>query len=169
MKSTLSLPALDFPEAVSDDARVWVYQADRAFTDAEIPEIQSACDEFCADWQAHGSDLAAFNQIYFNRFIVFFVNPGEAKVSGCSIDTSTQFIQALEKQYGLNLVGRTNVAILDGDGQVTTLPISEMPRAYREGEVNDDTRVFNNLVANKREMEEAWIVPLGTSWHKRMI
>lgn len=170
MKTTFeSASILDFPKAIRDDARVWIYQAERPLSDDEISQIQSACDEFVADWQTHGSDLAGFNQVYFDRFIVFFVNPGPANASGCSIDSSIHFIQTLEKQYRISLTGRTNVAIMDGNGQVYSMPLSEMPRAYREGEVTDDTLVFNNLVANKKEMEEGWILPLGESWHKRMI
>ncbi len=169
MKTALRNSLLEFPEAITDDSRVWIYQGDRPFSEAELPQIQSACDEFVADWQTHGSDLYAFNQLFFDRFIAFFVNPGPANASGCSIDSSIHFIQGLEKQYRLNLTGRTNVAIFNGNGQIIGMPLSEMPRAYREGEVDENTLVFNNLVSTKKEMEEEWIVPLGKSWHKRMV
>lgn len=168
MKTAIAsrLPVLD--PAIADDARVWIYQSDRPFTPEELLEIERACDEFVSGWHAHGNDLNAFSTVLYNRFIALFVNPGEM-VSGCSIDSSVHFITSLEKKLGLSLTNRTMVAFLDEEQQVQNLHISELSTAYESGEITDDTLVFDNLVFTKGEMEERWLKPLGTSWHKRML
>ena len=40
-----------------DDARVWIYQANRPFTNDELNELKPQMDNFLQQWTAHGKDL----------------------------------------------------------------------------------------------------------------
>ncbi len=47
---------VDF-NTLPEESRVWIYQANRSFTDDEIVELESKLDTFISNWTAHGSDL----------------------------------------------------------------------------------------------------------------
>ena len=46
-------------DKLPDASRVWIYQANRSFTEEELSEIRSKLDLFIEQWTAHGSDLHA--------------------------------------------------------------------------------------------------------------
>lgn len=159
---------ITLPETVGPDARVWIYQASRQFTNAEADELRAAASQFTSDWQAHGTNLIAAYGLYFNRFLALFVDESRHGASGCSIDSSLRFVQALEKKFNMNLLGRTQVAYFD-NGEVQTVEMNQMLELFNAGRLNVDTLVFNNLVGTKGEMETKWIGPISESWHARIL
>ncbi|VTP89102.1 hypothetical protein [Sphingobacterium daejeonense] len=48
--------------------KVWIYQADRFFTQPELQEAQAKLDAFIEEWTAHGSQLAGKAEIKYNLF-----------------------------------------------------------------------------------------------------
>lgn len=150
------------------DTRVWIYQSQRPFTESEATTIGNALQSFVQQWVSHNQQLKAHAFIKHRQFIVLMVDESAAGASGCSIDKSVHFIQDLEKQFDLNLFDRMTFTY-ELDGKVLTASKAELSQLYRDGQVNDETFVFNNLVKNKEEMEQLWRVPIGQSWHKRLL
>ncbi|MCB0470074.1 MAG: ABC transporter ATPase, partial [Flavobacteriaceae bacterium] len=64
---------VDF-NTLPEDSRIWIYQANRSFTEDEIKEISSKLDVFIENWTAHGSDLESGYKIVYKRFIVIALN-----------------------------------------------------------------------------------------------
>ena len=91
------------------ESKIWIYQSNRKFTDAEFEEINTATQAFINDWSAHGTSLEASYLLKYNRFIIFAVNPEIQAATGCSIDKSVQFIQDLEQKYQVDLLDKMNV------------------------------------------------------------
>ena len=67
-----------------EESRVWIYQANRSFSEDELQEIQSKLDIFIENWTAHGSDLQAGYTTKYKRFIVIGLNQNLNAASGCS-------------------------------------------------------------------------------------
>jgi hypothetical protein len=44
-----------------------------------------------------------------NRFIIITVNQDVQPATGCSIDSSVEFIQSLEQKYSVDLLDKMNV------------------------------------------------------------
>lgn len=88
--------------------------------------------------------------------------------SGCSIDKSVAFVQDLERAYGITLMDRMLLAFKQGDA-ITVEKMSDFEAKVDAGEITEDTIVFNNLVANKKDFVSNWEVPLRESWHARML
>ena len=105
---------VDF-NTLPEESRIWIYQANRSFTDTEIDEIESKLQTFLTNWSAHGSDLQAGYLIKYKRFIVIALNQNLQAATGCSIDASVQFIQQLEKDYSVDLMDKMNVSYKQGD------------------------------------------------------
>lgn len=155
-------------EQLPETSRIWVYQANRNFSEEELKEIHEMLPQFLTQWTAHGASLHAGYEVRYNRFIIIGLDQSMASASGCSIDASVHFIQGLEKRYGVELLDRMNVSFKQGD-YITYKSMSDFKKMAREKAINKNTIVFNNLVANKQEYLEHWEVPASESWHGRFI
>ena len=151
-----------------EESKVWIYQANRSFTDQEIEEIQAKLGEFLENWTAHGSDLESGYLIKYKRFIVIGLNQNLNKASGCSVDASVRFIQELEKEYGVDLLDKMNVSYKQGDF-IAYKTLTDFKKMAKEKAVSKNTIVFNNLVTNIAEFNENWEVPASESWHNRFL
>jgi hypothetical protein len=158
---------VDF-NTLPEESRVWIYQANRSFTDDEISEIKSKLDTFITNWTAHGADLQASYLIKYKRFIVIAINQGLNAATGCSIDASVHFIQQLEKDYDVDLMDKMNVSYKQGDF-IAYKNLLDFKKMAKEKAVSKNTIVFNNLVNNIAEFNENWEVPASESWHSRFI
>ena len=81
-----------------DNARVWVYQANRPLTEGDVKTIEEALKTALGQWDAHGQPLLASAQVVENRFIVVGVDEGYTLPSGCSIDSSARTVQEIGRQ-----------------------------------------------------------------------
>lgn len=150
------------------ESKVWIYQADRALTEQEVVLINKDALTFIDNWTAHGKLLKSQLEIFYNRFLVLFVDESQANASGCGIDKSIHFFQNLEKQLNINLMNRLLVAYKIND-EVKTCSLSNFEKKIELGEITPETIVFNNLVSTKAEFESNWEIPLKNSWHSKML
>ena len=157
-----------FPESFSDQSRVWIYQSDRLLSDDEAQAITHHLNEFSASWVSHNRQLKAAGRLLYNRFVVLMVDESQADASGCSIDKSVHFLKQLEQAFGLSLFERMTFAWIE-NGSVRAETREAFARCYEEGEITDQTLVFDNLVSTKRLFDDEWMKPLKDSWHKRMV
>ena len=155
-------------EHYPDSARLWIYQAERPFREEDVPAIRARLQQFAAQWVSHNRQLQATGEVLHQRFVVLAVDESRADASGCSIDKSVAFLKALQAEYDRDLFNRMNFSYKDGD-EVHTVSREEFIRLYAEGIIDDDTPVFDTLVAAKGDFEAGFLKPLGKSWHKRMI
>ena len=151
-----------------ETSRVWIYQANRSFSETELEEIKSKLDVFIENWTAHGSDLQAGYDIKYKRFIVIGLNQNLNNATGCSIDASVSFVLQLEKDYNVDLLDKMNVSYKQGEF-IAYKSLSDFRKMAKDKAVSKNTIVFNNLVANKAEYLENWEVPASESWHSRFI
>ncbi len=158
---------VDF-EKLPGDSRVWIYQANRTFTDTELEEIKTETDTFLKAWTAHGRALNAGYEMPYKRFLVIGLDQTDASASGCSIDASVHFIQQLEQKYDVLLLDKMNVSYKQGE-YVAYKPLTEFKKMAKAKSVSAKTVVFNNLVATKEEYLDHWEVPASESWHARFM
>jgi hypothetical protein len=156
---------VDF-NTLPDNARIWIYQSNRPFNDAEKIEISSKLSKFLSQWTAHGSDLKAGFTIEYNRFIIIGLDQDSSYATGCSIDASVHFIQQLEQAYNVDLLDKMNVTYKQGE-HIAYKPLIDFKKMAKEKAVSGNTIVFNNLVNNVGEFKEFWEVPAKESWHNR--
>lgn len=149
-----------------EDARVWIYQANRPFKEEELEKLKPSLDEFLQQWTAHGKDLNAAYDLPYNRFIVIGLDQTIAGATGCSIDASVHFIQSVEKAFNIDLMDKMNVTYKNGK-YVAHKDLADFRKMAKAKSVSDKTIVFNNLVTNVGEYRENWEVPASESWHSR--
>jgi hypothetical protein len=155
-------------ENLPEDARIWIYQSNKRLTENQTIEISDKLKTFLNQWAAHGQDLMAAFEIKYDRFITIGLNQAANKATGCSIDSQVQFVQALEKEYNIDLLDKMNVSFKQGEF-VNYKPLTDFRAMAKNGAVGKKTIVFNNLVTNKAEYLENWEVPASESWHARFL
>jgi hypothetical protein len=151
----------------SQHSRVWIYQSNRQLNDAEANRLQQQLGNFTTGWTAHNHQLKAKAELRYNRFIILMVDESQAGASGCSIDKSVNFLHQVAKEYGIDLFDRFNLAYRDGE-EVLSTNRAGFEDLLKQGVINNETIVFNNLVQNLAELETKWEVPFKDSWHPRL-
>jgi hypothetical protein len=111
-------------EQMPDHSRVWVYQANRPFSAAEIQSIENYLTPALTQWAAHGAGLNASFEIRFQQVIVIAVDETINAASGCSIDASTRWFKEMGAALGIDFFDRST-AIVEGD-EVTLLPLTAL-------------------------------------------
>lgn len=70
----------------------------------------------------------------------------------------------LENEYQINLFDRFNLAYRDGE-EIKSVSRNDFEELIKDGTINGNTLVFNNLVQTLAELKTKWEVPLKDSWH----
>lgn len=152
---------------ISENSRVWIYQANRILTQEEEIAILQMLNNFTAEWLAHGHALAAIGEVLHHQFIILSVDEQVAGATGCSIDKSVNLMKEIEQKFKLNLFDRFRIAFRQ-DQEVINCSREEFETLIKSGRVNKNTLVFNNLIINRNELETAWEIPLKDSWHAQV-
>ena len=155
-------------QVMPDHSRVWIYQADRTFTETEQDFIESQLNAFITNWTAHSKQLFATGLLAFKKFLILVVDEKSEAASGCSIDSSVKMVQELEMKLACNFFDRLNFVYQDGD-LLKTIHKDDMQSAYQAGTINDETLFFNNLITTKQQLESDWRVALKDSWHYQFV
>jgi hypothetical protein len=150
------------------NSRVWIYQADRVFTEQEIAVISSKAIEFIEQWTRHGDNLKGSFTIKYKQFLVIAVDESFNDVSGCSIDASVRFVQQLESELKIDLMNKMNVSFKDGE-HINIVKLADFQKFAKEEKITKKTIVFNNMVQTKAAIESEWEVPANQSWHNRFL
>lgn len=151
------------PAHFADAARVWIYQSNRPFTDAETAAITAEVQAFAQSWLSHGAPVKAFATVLYNQFIVLMADETQTSVGGCSTDSSVRLIKAIEQELGVDLFNRQLLAFMM-DGNIQLIPLAQLNEATQNGTITADTLYCNNTVLTKKELEQQWLVPVKESW-----
>ncbi|EHQ26037.1 hypothetical protein [Mucilaginibacter paludis] len=151
----------------SENSRIWIYQSNRELNADEVFRMEHILNDFTSEWTAHNNQLKAKAQIRYNRFIILTVDESQAGVTGCSIDKSVTLMKSLEHEFHINLFDRFNTAYRTADG-IASASRSEFEELIKQGVVNADTIVFNNLVNTLKDLDTKWEVPFKNSWHNQV-
>lgn len=148
-------------EQLSSDSKVWVYQANRPFSELEKGQISDRFKDFVASWAAHGSKLLADATIIDNYFVVLSVDEKVAMASGCSIDSSVKFIKEIGAQFNIDFFNRLKL-VLEKDGETKMIAFSEL-------ENYSDWNIYNTLVNSVEQLNRLFLIPVKESELFKMI
>ncbi|HEX8462594.1 MAG TPA: hypothetical protein VF623_14235 [Segetibacter sp.] len=156
------------PENFHPSSRVWIYQASRLFSMGEALEIEDMLNDFTQNWHTHGAKVKGYANLLFGQFVIIMADETQAGVSGCSTDSSVRVIKAIEETFKVNMFDRQSLAFLIND-KVQLLPLSQLKYAVENNFVNSETIYFNNIVLNKEELLNNWMIAVKDSWLAKRI
>ena len=152
---------------ISENSRVWIYQANRVLNIDEENRILRILNDFTSQWQAHGHSLAALGEILHHQFIIISVNEEVAGATGCSIDKSVYLMKEIEKEFDITLFDRFRIAYRDGEN-IINCGREEFEDLIKKGAINQNTVVFNNVIQSRKDLQTSWEIPIKDSWHAKV-
>lgn len=151
------------PSNFHPQSKLWIYQANRTFTMGELFQIEELLEKFIDSWKSHGAPVKGFGTALYGQFIILMADESFTTVGGCSTDSSVHVIKEIEKLTGVQMFNRELLAFWIKD-KVQTIPMAQVAYALENDILHKDSLYFNNLVANKAEMESKWLQPISESW-----
>ena len=149
-----------------EEARLWIYQAERKLTDKEVEFVRFNTENFLNQWRAHGQDLKSSFTIEYDQFLVISVDESFSQASGCSIDASVHLIEALQSELGISFMTTSKVAFLQND-KINLYPFNKLKEQAKDNVISPETLVFDNTVKNVAEFKSRWLKESGATWVKR--
>ncbi|MDG1475679.1 MAG: hypothetical protein P8Q14_00895, partial [Vicingaceae bacterium] len=123
-----------------DNAKVWIYQSSKHFDEDELAYLKVQLDDFTSEWESHGKMLTATTEVFYNLFVVFFVDEEGDTMCGRAQDASVNFMKKLE--------GELEVSFLD-----------RMIQSYKKGEKVEVVRMADyEVLIDSKEIDENTIV-----------
>ncbi len=156
------------PEDFNENSRVWIYQSNRLFFLSEALEIEEMLEDFIGKWNSHGAPIKGYANLLFGQFLVFIADETATGVSGCSTDSSVRVVKEIEQKFKVNMFDREFLAFVIKD-KIQMLPLNQLKYAVENNFITPDTIYFNNLVNNKKELLNNWMIPVKDSWLKKKI
>ena len=53
-------------DEISDDARIWIYQSNKLFSNDQIKIIKNRIQDFLNSWTSHGNELKVASKIKYS-------------------------------------------------------------------------------------------------------
>ncbi len=159
----MKLPALDgFP----DNARVWIFGAERELDGVETAALLEAVDEFISGWAAHGARLRAGRAWRYGRFLIVGADVSATAPSGCSIDALAHVLKEVEGRLGVRLLGNEAVWYRDEQARIRKASRPEFRALAQSGAVTPESVVFDNSITVLAHLRGGrWEGPAGERWH----
>lgn len=151
-----------------NNARTWVYTANRPLTVPEEQQMLEALLAFTSEWTAHNNSLKAEAAILHRQFVVIMVDEAYNEIGGCSIDKSIHLLKALGEHHGVDFFNRFLICVLS-ENKILTYTQQTLQEAINKGLVNQDSLVFNHLVQSKSDLISNWIQPLSQNWISKQL
>jgi hypothetical protein len=159
------MSAMDFSR-LPDDARVWNFAASRPLTGKEAGRLLERVDRFLEGWLAHGHSVVGGRDWRHDRFLLIGADERATGVSGCSIDALFHTLRDLGEALEVDFLDRSAVWFRAEGGEIRAASRPEFRALAREGEVGEETVVFNSTVSTVGEVRAGqWELPLRDSWH----
>lgn len=154
-------------DKLSNNSKVWIYNAGRVMNDEEKEALMHASERFCKLWKAHGKPLNSSVKLFYDRFLVLAVDESLNTISGCSIDESIYFVRELSELLQIDFLNRDIITFYDKEGdKIYSMTLREAKEKAEKGDYKGSELVFNNFVLNKSELKNNWIIPVKDSWLK---
>ena len=153
-------------EEMPDNARLWIYPAERKLSPDEVQLVEANTNTFLSQWKAHGQDLKSSFKVEYNQFLIISVDESFSQVSGCSIDASVHLIKVLESALDISFMTTDQVAFLQDD-EINLYPFNQLKTQAKEKVITPDTPVFDNTVQNVAEFKSRWIKESSNTWVNR--
>jgi hypothetical protein len=154
--------------AYPDHSKVWVYQSNKQLDKDEVDYLKVQLDDFVSEWISHGKLLKATTEVFYDLFVVFFVDEQGDNMCGRAQDASVNLMKKLEKELEVSFLDRMVQSYKKGE-EVQVVKMTDFEVLMSNNEIDEDTTVFNNMVTTKMDFENFWEVPLKNSWHKQLI
>jgi hypothetical protein len=156
-------------EGLPDNARTWVFGADKAIKAPASDTLLQEVDGFLSQWNAHGSPLTVGRDWKYGRFLTIAVDQSTAGASGCSIDGLFRTLKGLEPKLEASLVTSGLIFFRDEKGVIQSVDRDQFTALGAEGKIAPGARVFDPTVTTLGEWRARFELNVADSWHAKLL
>src|SRR6267143_882990 len=156
-------------EGLPDNARTWIFSADKAIKAPASDTLLREVDSFLSQWHAHGSPLTVGRDWKHGRFLTVAVDQSTAGASGCSIDGLFRSLKGLEPKLGASLVTSGLVFYRDENDAIQSVDRDRFSALGAEGKIQSSTSVFDPTVTTHGEWRARFELEASQSWHAGLL
>lgn len=153
---------------LANTSNVWVYQSKEALTNEQKEAILAIGEDFINSWESHGNMIPASIDIFYNQFVLVTADDCGENLCGRAKDAQVRLMRQIEIQLGITLTDRMVTAYKD-DESVKSISFNQFKELAKEGKINAETTVFNNLIETKEDFITKWETTAQNSWHKQFL
>jgi hypothetical protein len=159
---------VDALASLPDDARLWLFAADRDFDGAAAGLLEDV-RAFTDRWQSHGRPVVAAADVIDDRVLAvagaISTADWNAGVPGCGIDAMTRAVGDAATSRSLEWVGGLDVVFREGSAW-RVVPRGEFRRLARAGAVTPATVVLDLTIDTVGALRAGGAArPAGETWH----
>ncbi|MCO5233440.1 MAG: hypothetical protein LC105_06515 [Chitinophagales bacterium] len=137
-------------------SKVWLFPCSRKLTQEEISEVEKDVQQFVESWQSHGQKVTGSACICENQIICLIADDVSVGIGGCSLDSSTRVIKAIEEKLNIRCFERSLLLVQVENGVLAT-DFREIGKLIDQDVINEDSKIFNLLILTLQELREPWI------------
>jgi hypothetical protein len=156
-------------EALPNNARTWVFGADKTLEAPASTILLNEVDGFLSRWNAHGAPLTVGRDWKYGRFLTVAVDQSTAGASGCSIDGLFRSLKALEPRLGASLVTSGLVFYRETNGAIRSVDRDTFSNLSSKGNIQPGTHVFDPTVTTLGEWRARFELEAAQSWHSGLL
>ena len=112
------------------NAKIWVYQSNKPFSEENLAEINSVGDFFLNQWESHKIPVKGSIDVYHNLFIVVSAFSDEDSMCGRAQSAQMTLAKEFEDMFDVKLTDRMLLAYMDNENVVTTT-FHEFPKLVK--------------------------------------
>jgi len=150
-------------QELSDQASIWVYQADRQLSTADEKAILEQARIFLEIWSSHGRPLQASAEIRHGYFLILGIEKADFELTCCTADSAIQFLHTLKSSIGINFLNRSKIILQTGDTYLD-ISVPEVKEKLQIGAIPQETFTFDNTITQKQDLETRWLIPIKDAW-----
>lgn len=149
-----------------DDARIWIYVADRTLSEVESHSLLEHLDAFCAGWRSHGRPVSSAATLIEGRFAVIAGEIPGGDISGCGIDSSVHALNRAAEELEFGWLPGLAVQFRGEDGTIRSVSRPEFRKMAASGEIDARTLVFDVSISTLGMLRAGKLEqPAGSTWH----
>ncbi|MHB9147393.1 MAG: hypothetical protein ACYC2U_03040 [Candidatus Amoebophilus sp.] len=150
-------------QQLSDQASIWVYQADRRLSATDEQAILEQAKKFLENWSSHGRPLQASALIKHSYFLILGIEKADFELTCCTTDSTIQFLHTLKSTMNINFLDRSKV-VLRTDNTYLAVSVREAKEKLQDASLSSDTFTFDNTITQKQDLETRWLIPIKDAW-----
>ena len=152
--------------SISNKAKVWVYILSDQIDKLNSKKLEEKLISLCDNWKSHGVPINSTYLIFKNQFILLFAE--ENNVSGCSIDSTYNYLRKSLNQLNMSLDSNSKIGIFI-DNKILLKDRNSIINLINKKLINKSNKMINTTVLNKEDYLKNWILSINDSWLNNFI
>ncbi len=155
--------------SLPDEARLWIWAADRPLDPNEQAAILSAMERFLADWTSHGRRIRGEVQVVHDRLLLLGGVIPEGDISGCGIDKSVHVLESVADEIGIDWLSGLDVVFRDPATEgLRSMTRREFREAAKNGEISSAATIIDRSVTSLADLRAGLLETVAaSSWASR--